>query len=120
MEAIIWIVLPVLVAGGSALMAFNIMQARLEAAVAKEREPLLKARIGSISVADDRITAHLADRRIISVPLAWSWRLSRATPEQRARLEIVGDGASVRWPEANEDLSAEGMLRGIPASRSGN
>jgi hypothetical protein len=39
MEAIIWIVLPVLVAGGSALMAFNIMQARLEAAVAKEREP---------------------------------------------------------------------------------
>jgi hypothetical protein len=45
MEALLWIVLPVLVAGGSALLAFYIMQARLDVAVAKEREAVAEARI---------------------------------------------------------------------------
>ena len=59
--------------------------------------------------------AHLRDGRTISVPLAWSWRLSEASPEQRANYEIIGDGQSIHWPEIDEDLSAEGMLHGIPA-----
>lgn len=45
MAALLWIVLPVLVAAGSALLAFYIMQARMEVAVAKEREALSEARI---------------------------------------------------------------------------
>jgi hypothetical protein len=45
MEALLWICLPVLVAGGSALLAFYIMQARLEVAVAQEREAVSDARI---------------------------------------------------------------------------
>src|SRR5215510_3475297 len=44
MEALLWICLPVLVAGGSALLAFYIMQARLDVAVAKEREATAEAR----------------------------------------------------------------------------
>ena len=40
MDAILWIVLPVLVAAGSAILAFYIMQSRMEVAVAKEREHL--------------------------------------------------------------------------------
>ena len=40
MDAILWIVLPVLVAAGSAILAFYIMQSRMEVAVAKERENL--------------------------------------------------------------------------------
>jgi hypothetical protein len=55
------------------------------------------------------------DGRTISVPLAWSWRLSEATPKQRATWEIIGDGHGVYWPEIDEDISAEGMLYGIPA-----
>ena len=47
-------------------------------------------RIKSIEVADEMITARLADGRIISVPLAWSWRLAAATPAQRANYEIIG------------------------------
>jgi hypothetical protein len=31
--------------------------------------------------------------------------------------EIIGDGLGVRWPEIDEDISAEGMLNGIPARR---
>jgi hypothetical protein len=75
------------------------------------------ARIQTVSVTEDTITAHLVDGRAISVPLVWSWRLSEATPEQRARFEIIGSGSGIRWPEINEDISVEGMLYGVPARR---
>jgi hypothetical protein len=76
-----------------------------------------EVRIKDILVTDDTITAQLMDGRTISVPLAWSWRLSEATPKQRANWEIIGDGHGVRWPDIDEDISAEGMLYGIPAPR---
>ncbi|MEK6775563.1 MAG: DUF2442 domain-containing protein [bacterium] len=78
---------------------------------------LQEPRIKDIKVTDDTITAHLVDGRIISVPLAWSWRLSEATSEQRAKYIIIGDGQGVHWPDIDEDISAEGMLYGIPAPR---
>ena len=74
-----------------------------------------EARIVSLDVSDDLITAKLVDGRTISVPLAWSWRLSEATREQRLNFEIIGDGEGVHWPDVDEDISASGMLRGIPA-----
>ena len=76
-----------------------------------------EVRIKDISVTEDTITAQLMDGRIISVPLAWSWRLSEATPKQRANWRIIGDGHGVHWPDIDEDISAEGMLYGIPAPR---
>ena len=74
-------------------------------------------RIKTMRVTDDAISAELRDGRVISVPLAWSWRLSEATAAQRAEFEIIGDGEGVHWPAIDEDLSAEGMLRGTPAPR---
>jgi hypothetical protein len=44
MEACLWMFLPVFVAGGSSLFSFYIMQARMEVALAKERESLAEAR----------------------------------------------------------------------------
>ena len=76
-----------------------------------------EVRIKDISVTEDAIMAQLMDGRIISVPLAWSWRLSEATPKQRANWEIIGDGLGVHWPDIDEDISAEGMLYGVPAPR---
>jgi hypothetical protein len=43
MDAILWIVLPVLVALGSAILSYYIMQSRMEVAVARERETLAEA-----------------------------------------------------------------------------
>jgi len=40
----LWILLPVFIAGGSALLSFYIMQARMEVAISKEREFLAEAR----------------------------------------------------------------------------
>lgn len=76
---------------------------------------LTDATIRRVEVTDETITAHLADGRVISVPLAWSWRLSDATPAQRANWELIGDGHGVHWPDVDEDISAEGMLSGVPA-----
>jgi hypothetical protein len=76
-----------------------------------------EARIRDVKVTADTITAYLVDGRVISVPLAWSWRLSEATPSQRANFEIIGDGQGIHWPEIDEDISAEGMLYGMPARR---
>ncbi len=75
------------------------------------------ARVKSVTVTDDLITFHLVDGRVISVPLVWSWRLSDATPDQRNKYEIIGDGQGVHWPDVDEDLSVEGMFNGVPARR---
>ena len=75
------------------------------------------ARVKTVTVADDLITFHLVDGRVISVPLVWSWRLSEATPAQRNNYEIIGDGQGVHWPDVDEDLSVEGMFNGVPARR---
>ena len=72
-------------------------------------------KIQDVRVTEDEIVAHLADGRVISVPLAWSWRLSEATPKQRANFRLIGTGQGVHWPDVDEDISVEGMLQGNPA-----
>jgi hypothetical protein len=74
-------------------------------------------RVTAVEVTDTLIVARLADGRTISVPLAWSWRLSDATPEQRAHYEIFGEGTGIRWPAIDEDISVRGTLDGAPARR---
>jgi len=77
----------------------------------------IEPRIKQAQVTEDEIVAHLADGRVISVPLAWSWRLSDATPEQRQNFRLIGSGQGIHWPDVDEDISVEGMLHGVPARR---
>jgi hypothetical protein len=72
-------------------------------------------RIIGMQVTEDSIIADLADGCTISVPLAWSWRLLGATPEQRNNWRLIGRGEGVHWPDIDEDISARGMLYGRPA-----
>ena len=80
----------------------------------------IEPRIKNIEITEETITAYLADGRTISVPLVWSWRLSDATKKQRDNFKIIGDGIGVHWPDIDEDISAEGMLYGIPARQPKN
>jgi hypothetical protein len=60
MEAFLWLFLPVFVAGGSALLSYFVMQARMEVSLAKERESLAEARamISSAKITlDERVKA---------------------------------------------------------------
>ena len=77
----------------------------------------IEPRLLNVQVSEDEITAFLLDGRTISVPIAWSWRLSEATPAQRLNFEIIGDGIGIHWPDIDEDISVEGMLYGFPAPR---
>lgn len=45
MDALLWILLPLFTAGGSAFLAFYIMESRMEVALARERETLTEARV---------------------------------------------------------------------------
>jgi hypothetical protein len=74
-------------------------------------------RMTVVTVTEDAIHAELSDGRSVSVPLAWSWRLSEATPAQRAHYELIGSGQGVHWPDVDEDISVAGMLHGTPAHR---
>ena len=76
-----------------------------------------KPRIESIVANDQNVTATLTDGRTISVPRWWSWRLAEATPQQRVNFEIIGNSEGARWPDLDEDISAQGMLTGSPARR---
>lgn len=79
--------------------------------------PIVEPRIADLRVTEAEIVAHLVDGRTVSVPLAWSWRLSEATVTQRNHWELIGDGACVHWPDVDEDISIDGMLNGAPAPR---
>jgi len=49
------------------------------------------------------------------VPLDWFPRLLHATSQERQNWEIAGAGYGIHWPDIDEDLSVEGLLRGAPA-----
>jgi len=73
-------------------------------------------RVRDVSFTEDTLAVDLTDGRTIIVPLAWFPRLLSATPEQRSQWKVSGAGYGIRWPEIDEDLSTEGLLRGSPAA----
>jgi hypothetical protein len=74
-------------------------------------------RVKGVHVTEDTLTVDLIDGRTIIVPLAWYPKLLDATPEKRRNLQISGAGYGIHWPDVDEDLSTEGLLRGAPAAR---
>lgn len=72
-------------------------------------------RVAGVSFDEHRIIVDLMDGRTISAPLAWYPRLFDATVAQRRNWRIAGAGFGIHWPEIDEDLSTEGLLRGAPA-----
>lgn len=74
-------------------------------------------RVAGVIVTEDTLSVDLMDGRTISVPLAWYPRLLAATPEAQQNFQIAGGGYGIHWPDIDEDLSTEGLLRGAPAPR---
>ena len=74
-------------------------------------------RVAGVSFTADTLSVVLKDGRTISVPLVWFPRLLNASAEQRNNWKIAGGGYGIHWPELDEDLSTEGLLRGAPAAR---
>ncbi len=74
-------------------------------------------RVKDVHFTEDTLSVDLIDERTITVPLAWYPRLLHATPQQRKNWQVGGGGYGIHWPEIDEDLSTEGLLRGAPAPR---
>ena len=66
----------------------------------------------TVTVTEEDLIVGLADGRVISVPLAWFPRLANASPAVRGNWALLGDGEGIHWPEADEDISVEGLLAG--------
>jgi hypothetical protein len=72
-------------------------------------------RVKNVHVSEEYISVDLMDGRNISVPLIWYPLLKKATLEQRQHWEKCGGGYGIHWPDIDEHLSTEGLLRGAPA-----
>ena len=62
------------------------------------------------------LAVDVVDGSSIMVPLTWYPRLLDASMEQRSHWKISGAGYGIHWPDLDEDLSTEGLLRGSPAA----
>ncbi len=74
-------------------------------------------RVKDVHLGDDSFSVDLLDGRTITVPYAWYPRLLHATRKQRSNWRVAGGGFGLQWPDIDEDLSTEGLLRGAPAPR---
>jgi hypothetical protein len=72
-------------------------------------------RVLDVQFTNGTLSVTLKDGRVISVPLTWYPRLLSATLEQRKNWKAAGAGYGIHWPDLDEDLSTEGLLRGIAA-----
>ncbi len=60
---------------------------------------------------EDRLSVELDDGRTLGAPLAWFPRLLRATPDERAKVEISRRG--LHWEALDEDISVAGLIAGL-------
>jgi hypothetical protein len=77
-------------------------------------------RVKSVFFTDDTMSVELMDGRTITVPLAWYPCLLEARSEDRDNWQTSAAGYGIHWPTLDEDLSTEGLLRGIPAVKRKN
>uniref|UniRef100_UPI003BB6AA9A DUF2442 domain-containing protein n=1 Tax=Endozoicomonas sp. ALC013 TaxID=3403076 RepID=UPI003BB6AA9A len=66
----------------------------------------------NIQFTDSELIVTLLDGRVIHIPIPWFPTLADATEKQRANWEVLGEGDGIYWPELDEDLSVEGLVKG--------
>jgi hypothetical protein len=65
-----------------------------------------------VLIGTDGFDVRIKDGRRLFVPFSWFPRLEVATPAQRSRWQLIGNGIGIHWPELDEDLSIAGLLHG--------
>lgn len=72
-------------------------------------------KVRDVRVSAEHLSVDLADGRTITVPLGWFPRLANASPAERDNWRVAGAGYGIHWPDIDEDVSVEGLLRRAPA-----
>ena len=65
----------------------------------------------TVSFHDGFMWVELRDGRVVQARYDLFPRLRDATTAQRDSWELIGDGVGIHWPEIDEDLSTEGLIR---------
>uniref|UniRef100_A0A7C1PG41 DUF2442 domain-containing protein n=1 Tax=Agrobacterium albertimagni TaxID=147266 RepID=A0A7C1PG41_9HYPH len=68
--------------------------------------------VRSVDVTEDSIIFDMIDGRRIVAPLWLYPRLAKASPEERAKSEILPFGDAVGWEEIDEYISAKALIIG--------
>ena len=77
-----------------------------------------ETRAQKVAVTEDNLVVDLNDGRSISVPLAWYPRLLHGTAGERNNWRWIGDREGIHWPDLDEDISVENLLRGCASGES--
>ena len=85
----------------------NTSSPAIEAATAKK-----------VRVTRGALIVELHDGRIVSVPVEWYPRLAHGSMRERQQWELIGPGVGIHWPALDEDISVDGLLRGLPSGES--
>jgi hypothetical protein len=72
-----------------------------------ERDPA----VVDVETNDVALKVILADGRELSVPIAWFPRLAAADAKERSHWRLIGAGVGIHWPDIDEDISVESLLR---------
>lgn len=67
----------------------------------------------AVDVSVDETSLHfvLADGREISAPIEWFPRLRDASEVQRQNWRLIGKGIGVHWPDIDEDIAVDTLMR---------
>jgi hypothetical protein len=71
-----------------------------------------------VRVTRESLIVELHDGRTVSVPVAWYPRLAHGSMRERQQWELIGPGLGIHWPALDEDISIDGLLRGLPSGES--
>jgi hypothetical protein len=75
-------------------------------------------RAARVRVTKDAVVVDLDDGRTVLAPVAWYPRLQHATTQERNNCRLIGNGEGIHWPDLDEDISVDGLLRGKPSGES--
>ena len=67
--------------------------------------------VDAVTYDEHNVYVTLADGRIVGNPLSWHPWLASASPEQRQNVELYE--LSVYFPDLDDGLDVEGMLKGL-------
>lgn len=71
----------------------------------------LDPRAVDVIVDDAMLHFILADGRQIAAPLVWFPRLCDASQDARQDWRLIGKGIGVHWPQVDEDIAVETLMR---------
>ena len=70
----------------------------------------------AVDTSDKSLTVVLSDGRAVTMPSEWYPRLAEGTAAERAKWRLIGTGQGVHWPDLDEDVSVDAVIRGRPSA----